>query len=90
VKELEKWFQSNPLRKYLDQQEPRWGSVCRFAENVGFTRPAVYKWLSGGNIPGLESVRAIERVTGITFNDWLAWYDRKPKVKARRKCRAKN
>lgn len=89
MKELEKWFQSNPLRLYLDRQKPRWGSVCRFSEEIGFTRPAVYKWLSG-SVPTLASVWAIQKVTGITLEDWLAWYIQKPKVKGKRKCRAKS
>ena len=59
------------LKDYLSQNDI---SVETFAESIGVTRFAIYKWTAGVRVPRREVIEKIADVTGgsVTPNDFFA------------------
>lgn len=56
------------LRRYIEERGR--GSQRALAARVGRTEPTVSLWLSGKNLPDLESALALETVASVPLTAW--------------------
>jgi hypothetical protein len=77
---LHQWLAANPLRKYIDSLGMANGSgAAKVIAQIGVSRQSAYAWMAGVYSPKIEGLIAIEKVTGITPEQWLQWQKNRPK-----------
>ena len=78
---LSAWHEENPLLQWRRKQEPEGWNRSVVARKLAFTPAAVGTWEKGERLPGIKAFAKLEKLTGITSAQWMAWYDKKPKEK---------
>lgn len=75
---LTKWQASNPLRKWRESQPPEGWTRAVLARQLDVSHTAVASWEDGKRLPMVDAVAKIEKLTGITATEWMAWHGKKP------------
>jgi ribosome-binding protein aMBF1 (putative translation factor) len=75
---LAAWQAANPLRAWRERQPPEGWNRSVLARQLGVSHTAVASWEKGDRLPVIDTFAKIEKLTGITTVQWMAWYDRKP------------
>jgi ribosome-binding protein aMBF1 (putative translation factor) len=73
------WLSENPLRMWREKQPPEGWNRAVLARQLAVSHTAVVSWENGKSLPVIDSFAKIEALTKITCQDWMAWYNRKPK-----------
>lgn len=74
-----RWLASNPLRKWRETQPPEGWTRSLLARQLDVSHTAVASWETGRKLPMVDAFAKIERLTGISATQWMAWHDKKPR-----------
>jgi transcriptional regulator with XRE-family HTH domain len=76
---LSPWERQNPLRLWRLKQPPEGWNRSVLARQLGVSPTAVEAWEKGKRLPIVNAIAKIERLTGITAQQWMDWFQSKPK-----------
>jgi transcriptional regulator with XRE-family HTH domain len=72
---VQAWRAKCPLKKWLDERDV---SAADLAKKLELIRQTVHVWLAGRSLPDAFTIRALWRLTGITFDQWFDWFEKAP------------
>jgi ribosome-binding protein aMBF1 (putative translation factor) len=75
------WLEENPLRQWRLSQPPEGWKRSVLARQLEVSHTAVGAWESGKRLPLVDAFAKIEKLTGITSQQWMDWFNSKPKEK---------
>jgi ribosome-binding protein aMBF1 (putative translation factor) len=73
------WEERNPLRVWRLKQPPEGWNRSMLARQLAVSHTSVEAWEKGKRLPLVDAFAKIEKLTGITSQQWMAWFNRKPK-----------
>lgn len=74
-----KWQAENPLRRWREGRPPEGWTRSLLARQLEVSHTAVASWENGVKLPMVDAFAKIEKLTGISATEWMAWHDEKPK-----------
>lgn len=74
---LTPWQARNPLRLWRLAQPPEGWNRSVLARQLGVSHTSVEAWEKGTRQPVVDAFAKIERLTGITVQEWMAWHEGK-------------
>jgi hypothetical protein len=75
------WQNRHPLRNWIYSQGHPTANRRALETTLDVGRATIYHWLDGTAVPALGRFEAIERLTGITMDQWMRWFHARPKTK---------
>lgn len=75
---LTRWQAANPLRCWRESQPPEGWTRSLLARQLEVSHTAVASWENGMKLPMVDAFAKIEKLTGISATQWMAWHDQKP------------
>jgi ribosome-binding protein aMBF1 (putative translation factor) len=63
------------------KQLPEGWNRSVLARQLAVSHTSVEAWEKGTRLPLIDSFATIEKLTGITIQDWMRWYNSRPKDK---------
>jgi ribosome-binding protein aMBF1 (putative translation factor) len=72
---LSSWQERNPLRLWRLKQPPEGWNRSVLARQLDVSHTSVEAWEKGKRLPLLDAFAKIEKLTGITSQQWMDWFD---------------
>jgi ribosome-binding protein aMBF1 (putative translation factor) len=72
------WEERNPLRLWRLKQPPEGWKRSVLARQLAVSHTSVEAWEKGKSLPLVDAFAKIEKLTGITSQQWMEWYNSKP------------
>lgn len=69
----------NPLRQWRMRQPPEGWNRSVLARQLGVSHTSVEGWEKGKRLPVVDAFAKIEKLTGITTQQWMEWFQEKDK-----------
>jgi len=81
-REIEEWRKRCPLNLWRKGRGKK-VSILSIAERLGVKRQTVYWWTYGRTLPTTRLAHELRKITGITADAWIRWFDAKPSAGVR-------
>lgn len=78
VEAMREWQAANPLRCWREAQPPEGWSRSLLARQLEVSHTSIASWENGTKLPMVDAFAKIEKLTGISATQWMAWHDKKP------------
>jgi ribosome-binding protein aMBF1 (putative translation factor) len=78
----------NPLRIWRLKQPPEGWKRSVLARQLGVSHTSVEGWEKGKRLPVVDAFAKIEKLTGITSQQWMDWYNEKDKERSSHRGRS--
>ena len=78
----------NPLRLWRLKQPPEGWRRSVLARQLGVSHTSVEGWEKGKRLPVVDAFAKIEKLTGITTQQWMDWYNEKESVRRSQRGRS--
>jgi ribosome-binding protein aMBF1 (putative translation factor) len=75
---LTEWQAANPLRCWREAQPPEGWSRSLLARQLEVSHTSIASWENGTKLPMVDAFAKIEKLTGISATQWMAWHNKKP------------
>ena len=72
------WQERNPLRVWRLKQPPEGWNRSVLARQLKVSHTSVEAWEKGNRLPLVNAFANIERLTGITSQQWMNWFNSRP------------
>lgn len=76
---------SNPLRLWRIKQPPEGWKRSVLARQLGVSHTSVEGWEKGKRLPVVDAFAKIEKLTGITTQQWMDWFNNNKERPSRRR-----
>jgi len=74
---LSPWQARNPLRVWRLKQLPEGWNRSVLARQLGVSHTSVEAWEKGKRLPKVDAFAKIEKLTAITSQQWMDWFNSK-------------
>ena len=75
---LSPWQERNPLRLWRLKQPPEGWNRSVLARQLDVSHTSVEAWEKGKRLLLVDAFAKIEKLTGITPQQWMDWFNSKP------------
>jgi transcriptional regulator with XRE-family HTH domain len=85
---LSPYEERNPLRIWRLKQPPEGWRRSVLARQLGVSHTSVEGWEKGKRLPVVDAFAKIEKLTGISTQQWMNWYNEKGKERTSHRGRS--
>ena len=78
---LSSWQEKNPLRLWRLKQQPEGWNRSLLARQLDSSHTSVEAWEKGTRLPRVDAFAKIEKLTEITSQQWMDWFNSKTDAK---------